>query len=345
MRVSELDLTDPSARRAWHAVTEAVLAHDRPHGWGVGLQAFEAWVAKEQSVYYATRRFGALGEDGVLLGVAELGTPLEDNTHLADVEIAVHPGARGQGVGAALLDRVRRACVGDGRTTLTGELYLPDGLVPEDSPGYRFARSHGFAPVHEEDHLLLDLPVPQQVRRRLESTGAETAYDVVTWGDSCPEEYVAAYCAMRTQMQADVPSGEMDRVPVVFDERRLRAGEDGLRGAWLRVVAAARRRTDGVMGGYSMLLLPVGDDRVMQDDTLVMPEHRGQGLGTRLKLATLDVLNREHPERRVVHTWTAPENDAMQRVNAAFGYRRRERMYEMELSAGRCPGGSPDRAS
>src|SRR3546814_8887244 len=43
-----------------------------------------------------------------------------------------------------------------------------------------------------------------------------------------------------------------------------------------------RRRVDGVMGGYSMLVLPRGGELAMQDDTLVMPEHRGRSEARRV---------------------------------------------------------------
>ena len=82
--------------------------------------------------------------------------------------------------------------------------------------------------------------------------------------------------------------------------------------------------------GYSQLYLPHGEDYVIQDDTLVMPDHRGHRLGTALKLATLELLLRDHPERSRIHTWTDPENLAMYRTNTALGFRVVERMHEMQ---------------
>jgi GNAT superfamily N-acetyltransferase len=131
-------------------------------------------------------------------------------------------------------------------------------------------------------------------------------------------------------MAQDVPTGEIDFTPHVVDEARLRTSETRLSAGWISIVAAARRRADGVMGGYSMLVLPRGGELAMQDDTLVMPEHRGHRLGTRLKLATLQVLTRDHPERRALHTWTEPDNHAMYRTNTDFGYVARERMHELQ---------------
>ena len=92
-------------------------------------------------------------------------------------------------------------------------------------------------------------------------------------------------------------------------------------------VAAARRRSDGAFGGYSLLFVPHGTDYGWQDDTLVMPEHRGRRLGAALKSANYADL----PDHvRSVHTWTAPSNTAMHRINTALGFRVVEHMYEVE---------------
>ena len=97
-----------------------------------------------------------------------------------------------------------------------------------------------------------------------------------------------------------------------------------------QVVAAARRTSDGQLAGYSVLYLPRDDREVLQDDTLVMPAHRGHGLGLQLKLATLEVVTRQHPDRRALHTWTDPGNTAMWRTNAVFGYVPVEVLHEMQ---------------
>ena len=111
---------------------------------------------------------------------------------------------------------------------------------------------------------------------------------------------------------------------------RIRVGEERLSRSYDVVVAAARGR-DGVMGGYSLLYLAHGRDQVIQDDTLVMPEHRGNRLGLALKLATHDIVRTVHPDRLTMHTWTDPENHAMYATNYAFGYRPVERMHEVQV--------------
>ena len=86
-----------------------------------------------------------------------------------------------------------------------------------------------------------------------------------------------------------------------------------------------------MLGGYSLVFLAHGSSQVLQDDTLVMPEHRGHRLGLALKLATYAVVAAEHPDRATMHTWTDPQNHAMYATNTAFGYRPVERMHEVQV--------------
>jgi GNAT superfamily N-acetyltransferase len=258
--------------------------------------------------------------------IVRVELPRRETTHRAELEIHVRPGQRRRGIGRALheaAEGIRRA---EGRTTVGGELYVAlDGDAPA---GMAFARGLGFESVHEEEHLVLPLPVDPAA---LETLRRPTdGYEVVTWGDRCPDEHVEEFCRMYTQMQQDVPAGDVDLEPAVFDEPRLRTQEERLGRSYHQVVAVARRVADGRMAGYSKVFLPHDDRQALQDDTLVMPEHRGRGLGMQLKLAALDVLRAEHPDRRTLHTWTDPGNLAMDRTNSRFGYLPVERMHEMQ---------------
>ena len=113
-------------------------------------------------------------------------------------------------------------------------------------------------------------------------------YELVEWGDHCPDEHLDAYCAMRTQMDADVPVDDLDIEPTVFDADRVRTSEERLARSFVQLHVAARRRADGVFGGFSIVVLPKGEPLAWQLDTLVMPEHRGHKLGLLMKLSTLD---------------------------------------------------------
>lgn len=316
MEIEELDPTDAAARTAWHDVMERSVRADRPHALTTTPAAFEV-TATSPSSYYARTWLRAV-VDGEVVGVAELELPLSENTEVAWGEVQVLPGHRRRGVGRCLwedlVERARQA----GRTRIGGEVSVD---VDVAGPAYEFARAMGAVERHREDHLLADLPVP--------GTQVDPAYEVVLWRGRCPAEHRAAYLAMRNQMNADVPTGDLDLEPQVLDDTRLAASEDRLTRAYDVRVAAARRRSDGVFGGYSLLFVPHGTDHGWQDDTLVMPEHRGHRLGAALKAANYADLP---AGVRRVHTWTAPDNAAMHRTNTTLGFRVVERMYEMDVA-------------
>ena len=78
-----------------------------------------------------------------------------------------------------------------------------------------------------------------------------------------------------------------------------------------------------------------GREFAYQFDTLVVGVHRGHGLGMLVKLANLVELAEVAPERAVVYTWNADENDHMLAINIALGFRRRglEAAWQRELPA------------
>ncbi|GAA2155817.1 GNAT family N-acetyltransferase [Nocardioides koreensis] len=321
--IARIDPHDDAALRAWFGVEQASIRADRPQALSRTYAALATAVRHPSP--YVDRPLLAAVEGGATVGVAEVELTTQDNLHLAELAIHVHPDHRRRGIGRALHDaaeEIRRAA---GRSTVVGELLVADGN--DDPAGMAFARALGFGSVHQEEHLVLPLPVDPA---GLPPPPAVTAYEIVIWRDRCPDEHVAAFCAMRTQMGRDVPVGEVAYEPPVIDEERLRSSEERTRRAYHRIVAAARRREDGEMAGYSVVFLAHDDHEALQDDTLVMPDHRGHRLGLRLKLATLEVLGREHPDRRMLHTWSDRENHAMYRTNVAIGYRRAEVLHEMQ---------------
>ncbi len=321
--VVRIDPHDESALRDWFEVEQESIHADRPRALSRTYAALATSVQHPSP--YVDRPLLAAVEGGRTVGVAEVELSKQDNLHLAQLAVHVRPAHRRRGLGRALHDAAAQVWRAERRSTVVGELVVDDGDT--DPAGMAFARALGFTSVHEEDHLVLPLPVHEAA---IAQPTADPSYDVVTWGERCPDQHLEAYCRMRTQMARDVPTGDLAYEPPSVDEQRLRVSEERISRAYHQVVAAARRRADGEMAGYSVLFLAHDDLEAIQDDTLVMPDHRGHRLGLRLKLATLDVLRREHPDRRMLHTWTDRDNHAMYRTNAAFGYRRAEVLHEMQ---------------
>jgi GNAT superfamily N-acetyltransferase len=330
VEISVVDPADEDTLRGFWNVQQTAQRHDREHAL---LPSWDQLTTSLRDPNPYHRRDLWVARDGPeVVGCAEIGAPLQDNTQIGFLEINVLPDRRRRGIGTALHDVAAKFCREDGRTSICGEVYVgADGAA---SPASSFAERLGFEVVHREDHLLLSLPVPDETVARLRAKADPAAYEIVSWQGRCPDEHVAAFCEMRTRMENDVPTGEIDLEPVVVDEERLRVGEKRIALSYLGITAAARRREDGVFGGYSQLYLPHGADYVYQDDTLVMPEHRGHRLGTLLKLATLEIVEREHPDRVAIHTDTAVDNHAMQATNRDFGYRPVERLHEMQRRDG-----------
>jgi GNAT superfamily N-acetyltransferase len=319
VEITELDPEDDAGLREYYDVEQSAYRADHPHA---VLRTFPqlAQLTRRPSSYYRRTLLVARGA-GRFVGTAELGLTVEDNLQLADLQVRVVPEARRRGVGRALHEELVRRARAAGRTTWLGEVNQP--LEGGPSPAYGFATALGYRVVQEQDHQLLQLPV--DVATLVAFPGIPSGYEVMTWGNRAPDDLVEAYAAMHTQMGRDAPSGEVDHQPVEITVDRVRQGEERTVAAYDQIVAVARRKSDGVFGGYTLVYLVHDADYAVQDDTLVMPEHRGRGLGMALKVAVLRLLAAEHPERTVIHTWNAVENAFMQRINRELGFRPVER--------------------
>lgn len=316
MDIRELDVSDPAARRAWFGVQERSARADRPHAL---LEAFDAFEVSATAPGTYVDRVRLEARDGdLLVGVAELELPLTENLDVGWAEVNVLADHRRRGTGRALWQAVVERARAAGRTRVGGEVSVDLEVA---GAGFAFATAMGAEEKHREDHLIAELPVAAEP--------VAPAYKLVSWRGRCPDEHREAYLLMRNQMSADVPTGDLDLEATVLDDARLAASEQRLMQSYDVRVAAARRRSDGVFGGYSLLFVPHGEDFCWQDDTLVMPEHRGHRLGAALKVANYASL----PERvGLVHTWTAPSNTAMHHTNTALGFRVVEHMFEVEAA-------------
>ncbi len=293
----------------------------------------------------AVRDSGAGGPDGTplasdVVGLGMVGLPQKGNTHVAIVYVGVDPAHRGQGAGTALWEEGLRIAREAGRTVILsdsshapepppgpGALESPagSGLVPLEDPGTRFALSRGFALEQVVRHSAISLPPRQAVVDRLREAARAAAaaeYRVHIWQDDVPEEWIEDFAVLETRMSTDAPSGGLDLEEDPWDADRVRAASRSFadRGQGY-LIAVAEHVASGRLAGFSMVSYP--HDRpqvVMQEDTLVLREHRGHRLGTLVKIAVLDELARVRPSSRRIHTWNAQENRHMLAINEALGF-------------------------
>lgn len=329
--IREIDPHDEAALRAWYETTRAGAVAGRSFPLVFGFN--EIAVSLRTPNANADQLVFAAYDGDTVVGAAKLFFTLRENLDTADWTLNVAPSHQGRGVGTALFEHGMRLAAERGRRKHLTEVDVPMGLRLEEHPGARFAIKHGFASLHTEERMVLELPVPAERLAALRETAAahHADYDFVSWTDSCPDEHLDAFVNMRNAMERDVPTGELDREPVVWDAERVRFSEKrlALRG-FVSLVTAARHR-DGAFAGYSLMFVPSGTpDEVNQDDTLVMTDHRGHRLGTALKVRNLERLAERFGDRKRVHTWTDPDNTPMRDINHAFGFESVEIMHEFE---------------
>jgi mycothiol synthase len=150
---------------------------------------------------------------------------------------------------------------------------------------------------------------------------------IVSWVGGCPEEHLDQWARMQTQMNQDVPTGELTVTARQVDTERVRDSDRRMaEQGWTKVRSMALD-ADGTGRGYTELFVSEHDlDVVVQDDTWVDQSHRGRRLGMRLKVANLRQLQ-EHDggallgPRRSVQTYCEQDNTAMRRINAEVGFR------------------------
>lgn len=277
------------------------------------------WTALELRAVDADRtkrrvRLAAL-VDGEVCGGAEVVLPVTDNRHTALVDLAVRPDRRRRGIGTGLLSAVEALARDDDRATLIVETAWRSGSAEDPSGG--FARRFGYSPaqtVLRSDYLVpqTDPVVPT----------APQGYAVETHVGTPPEADLTDRAWLARRMTTDAPLGDLDIEEEDWDEERVQALDERLatmgRG---RVGAFARHLESGRLVAFSEIQVPATSPRLAyHQDTLVLREHRGLGLGLILKLANVVALRGAFPAVRTVRTWNAVENAHMIAVNEAMGY-------------------------
>jgi GNAT superfamily N-acetyltransferase len=113
---------------------------------------------------------------------------------------------------------------------------------------------------------------------------------------------------------------------------RLRGSEEqSIRYGLRRYVQAAVDAEDRVVGFHMVATHPDEPETADVWDTGALREHRGHGLGLRLKAAATLWLLEESPGLRSVQTFNNHGNEHMVAVNRTMGYRRAEEWYAYQF--------------
>jgi GNAT superfamily N-acetyltransferase len=301
----------------WLAVHSAASRH-------VFGDAASIWAAEEIRAMHksdAVRRLAtaAMEPGGELVGALEVMMPLRDNISVAQIWLSVLPEWRRRGVGTLLLDAAEQQASEHGRTVLHAATeWAPDGV---DDSGEGFARTMGYAVAQAELRSRLALPVP---REALEAILARHPgdYAIETSWDGIPDAWLEDRAHLSRRMSTDIPLDELVAEEEDWDAERLRAKLEREREAGRLLLEAVVRHlpTGRLVGHTDLAVTPPDRELAYQLDTFVLGEHRGHGLGLRLKAANLLALMDGLPEVMSVRTWNAQENEHMLAVNRRLGF-------------------------
>ncbi|MGJ5832224.1 GNAT family N-acetyltransferase [Streptomyces ossamyceticus] len=267
----------------------------------------------------------ASGPGGEPLGSAFLRLfTKEGQTHLAELELTVHPAERRRGVGTALLDAAVGAARSERRRSVVAQ-------ARQGSLGDAFLAARGFRDVLTLTYARLDLADLDLDHVRRVAEQPRPGYHLTAWAGVVPADLAETYAASRRAMD-DMPMGDTDYGTVIWDVERLVAAAETIekRGDSLHTVAAVDS-SDGTIVGFSELVLPAGGEGDGQHyGTAVLPEHRGHGLASKMKAEAVLHAHSLYPGIALL-TDTAEDNASMRRVNDRLGYRPTHRAVEYQL--------------
>jgi RimJ/RimL family protein N-acetyltransferase len=252
------------------------------------------------------------------VGLLDIHTPEHDNLDLAWLGISVHPDARRQGHGRAMMERALDLCRSLERPNVGADSWDGEGH-------HAFAKAMGF----EQKSTAINR---RQFLEELEPGLADTLYaeaephaadyELTRILAPTPEDLLAPL-AEATAAINDAPIDDLDVEDEVFDADRIRAYERAQLESGYRVYRIiARHRTTGEIGGLTVATVDSETPtQGHQHDTSVVRSHRGHRLGLLLKSDMMRWLAEAEPQLRTIDTWNAESNDHMIAINERLGYR------------------------
>jgi GNAT superfamily N-acetyltransferase len=261
--------------------------------------------------------------DGRIIGHASL-LLLED---IGVLELSVHPKARRDHVGTALLKAVVGRAAGAGYQSVGVE-------VVGGTPSVGFFEALGFRCAFIEMRNVLDLAGVDWLRLGEMASGVGAGYRLEYHPDGPPEELFAAYARAKEEVRL-LDAGDLELRPSSYDAERLQASLATLHARGLKpyIVVAIHEPTGSIAGLTEVVVPAQHPTRADQYDTVVAPPHRGYGVGRALKARMLFELRAAEPHLLDVQTWNAMENEPMLKVNAELGFKpdRQWREYEADV--------------
>jgi GNAT superfamily N-acetyltransferase len=323
----EVRLIEPDDEDALAACAAVLIASDKemfPDTDGLGLADLRAYLRFRGK----SRRWELLAateHGGPVLGMGLMEFPLLENSHSAEILLAVHPDRRRRGVGTAVVETMDERAAANGRRTLNTIVDVPVALGAQHASTF-FAPTVGFTTTLGGNRRHLRLPLDEgradDLREVIANADNASDYQTMVFETPWPPELLDDECMLLRVMSTDEPAGDGERQAEHWDEERLRENDELLAARGVRKLAAvAQHVPSGQVVAMTELL--IADDtpgQSWQMITVVHPDHRGHRLGLAIKLANVDFLAERAPKVRLVETGNASVNSPMIAVNDMLGF-------------------------
>ncbi len=319
IEITPVDPADDDAIRDFYAVSLVCGRHDWASYAPMPLEQLRQVIRQPTEIFRYTAFLARDG--GTVVGEGWYAAYRRANRNKALGMPRVLPEHRRRGVGSAILARLEEQAQADDRSILQssprwGIEYGPDGT---GSAGVEFARKHGYPVLLVEARRRLALPVTPGLLDQLRAK-ADPAYALRVFAGPVPDDLIPGWAELEASLPTEAPLGEIEQEERPPSVAAVRAGERLLAETGQVRYSAVAVAPDGVVAGYTDIVVATGQQLAEQGGTIVHRAHRGHGLGYGLKAAVIGLLQRERPEITATVTSNALSNAAMVAVNDRLGY-------------------------
>ena len=231
------------------------------------------------------------------------------NANLAGVEIIPSDDKTAAAVLAELLRRARS----DGRTSVIA-------WGDHTPAAHTLWTGLGAELRYTEQESRLDMAAvdPALIARWIEAGPADL--ELVNWARHCPEARIDALVATANAMN-DAPTDDLDVADTIVDAAMVRAEIEARAARGLEFQGVLAVTADGQAAGSTEVFVnrhrPAAS---WQWNTVVLPAHRGRGIGRWMKAAMWRRLRATEPDVTALQTGNAASNAHMLAINTEMGF-------------------------
>ena len=248
------------------------------------------------------------GGQAVAIGHLEL-TRDPANATLAIVEMTPAPSDASE----AALSELLRLAQADGRTSV-----IAFGDCTPEADGFWTALGAELRFTEQESDL--DMASVNVELMRWWIDAAPDNIDLVHWAGRCPDEHIDALVATANAMN-DAPTDDLEIEDATVDAATLRADFEARDACGIDYLGILAICADGSAAGATEVFVNrFRPAFAWQWNTVVLPAHRGQGIGRWMKAAMWQRLRAKAPEVVTLRTGNAESNAAMLAINTEMGF-------------------------